>query len=292
MERHEFTKFHLYMIIAALVGVVTIIWAVISISNIKEKEKLDQVKIPEKPLIVEEIVEDELELPEDMEEPDLTLHEYNSKKMNIQLDNSDRYDIVELNSLINKFINKKDDEGNNIILELSTENSLEDALITKDMCDICISIWQPKEACLVVIAKPTKESLGEFTSNMREYLEFMERSSSSNETINTFRYNESFSYNNFTIFLACNNAMDLSTALQEYMYNKDMQAVKEFEDLYELTEYGAYLKEVESTEDNIPVDEIVTFPGNITDISEIEETVESTEETVENTEETVEVEEN
>ena len=88
---------------------------------------------------------------------------------------------------------------------------------------------------------------------MREYFDFLYRSSSDNNTRNTFKYFETFSYNGRTVFTACDNAMDLASAIQDYMINKDQQAVKDFADKYEVNEYGAYLKEE-------PVEEIPKAP--------------------------------
>ena len=62
--------------------------------------------------------------------------------------------------------------------------------------------------------------------------------------------------------------------------------------MYELNEYGAYLKESDETGNNNIQSELVTFPGNIAVVENTDETVENTDETVENTDETVEVEEN
>lgn len=257
LEKREFTKFHLVMIIAVIIGVLTIAWASISIYNIKQKEKEAQhkVEVTEPVEVIDENIE-EPELPEDMKEPDLTLREYNIEKYKIESGNIGRYNTEELNQLINSMVNVQDENGNKVELKISTDNSLTDALITDDMYEECLSVWQPKNDCVIVLVRSNLDNLSAVTSKLRDYFSFLERSASNNKTINTFRYFETFSYNSYSVFLACDNAMDLSAAVQEYMVNLDNKAVKEFEDLYELTEYGAYLKETEEeTEETEPIEE-------------------------------------
>ena len=270
MEKREFTRFHLIMIIAAIVGILTIIWTVVAIRNIKIKEAEEVLKKVDVIEVVEEKQEEEL-LPEGVEEPDFTPNEFESQKLQIQLDNTVRYNIDELNSIINELVECKDADGNNIELSLSADNSLEEALITKDMYEKCLSVWLPKNNCVILIFEIGNNSPGDVTNNIREYFNFMERSSSNNDTINTYRHYETFSYSGYTVYLACNNALDLSTAIQNYMINKDNQAVLDFESLYDVNEYGAYLKDTEEEND------LGTLPENIEDVEVYEETLETEE---------------
>ena len=243
MDRREFTKSHLIMIIAALIGVGTIIWAIWAIRDAKIKEA--QALLDKTPKVEEvvEVVEPEVVLPDDFVEPDLTLAQFEAQKLKVELSNDNRYDIEELDSIINKLVNCKDENGERLELHLATDNSLEVALITEEMYNECLSVWLPKNDCIILIFDIGNQSPGGVTNNIREYFDFLYRSSSNNTTRNTFKYFETFSYNGRTVFTACDNAMDLANEIQKYMINKDQQAVADFASKYEVNEYGAYLKE-------------------------------------------------
>ena len=88
MERREFTKFHLYMIIAALVGVVTIIWAVISISNIQEKENANRTHYEVGKKVRKTIKELGGTMPEDLPTPQRSIKQIESQQKIIENKNA------------------------------------------------------------------------------------------------------------------------------------------------------------------------------------------------------------
>ena len=103
MERHEFNKFHLGMIIVSLVGIATIIWAIFAIHETKNRETEEAKKNVEKPAIVEEIMEEPeiVELPDGIKEPDFTFEEFEIEKNRVQLNNENRYIAEEMDEIIN-----------------------------------------------------------------------------------------------------------------------------------------------------------------------------------------------
>lgn len=238
MENKRFTKYHFISMLLILVVLITIIVSYLLI----HKAKLDELN---KSVVVEKIEEEtdkSAEIQSDYVEPDLTIEQYTSKVYEIELDNLNRYEVSEMNKIIQRNVKAPEE----VVLELKdiTDSTVKGA--SSDDFDYYKAVFYPDDATIILIYKlKTGSQLNNFVNDLRTFIDNKYNAMTDDTYKAIYKYYYEIAYNGFTVTAICDNAEVVANDLISYMINKDTESIEEFTSKYEVNEYGAYLKEEE-----------------------------------------------
>ena len=240
MHTFKLTKEIIVIIIASIIGIIVAGWAILAVHN--ENTKKEEVKTIETiPQTVEVIEETEPERPDDIPEPVMTEQEFKYNTYLVNKDNINRYDINELNNIIQSVVSGQD----GVNLELKRDNDLSAAKLDNSIFEDILTVWYPDKAVVIMLAKLDINNIGTLTSGMRDFLDLWARSSSDNYKKDLFSHYEHTSYNGYIMYAVCDNADVLIDKIIEYMKSIDSEVVDEYTSQFETNEWGVYYKDAE-----------------------------------------------
>lgn len=259
MHTFKLTKEIIVIIIASIIGVIVAGWAILAVHN--ENNKKEEVKTVETiPQTVAVIEETEAERPDDIPEPAMTEQEFKYNTYLVNKDNVNRYDINELNNIIQSVVSGQD----GVDLELKRDNDLSAAKLDNSIFEDILTVWYPDKAVVIMLAKLDINNIGTLTGGMRDFLDLWARSSSDNYKKDLFSHYEHTSYNGYIMYAVCDNADVLIDKIIEYMKSVDSEVVDEYTSQFETNEWGVYYKD---TEEDSNAENTVNNTENETDVN-------------------------
>lgn len=226
MEEHRLNKYNIAIATLILVIIGVIIWVIIAITNEKNKDNsMDIIQFSNNEIT--QAPENEYTDEYEGMEPCMTNMEYMEALSNLIKDNANRYDIAELNEILESKLKGR------ALREIYELESLDMNKIDKLICS-----WYPDEGKIVIMCKAKDHNY--LTSWMRQFMDFRSSDTTDKDIAREYASYNEYAYNDYRIITVGIGYESIGDTIIDYMGEKDEEVEIEFESRYIVTDRGVF----------------------------------------------------